>query len=146
VVLTVNGQKFTQPLTVVPDPRVKLVASAYGEQFAFAREVEKERALVAAALAEASAFVKRTDISDVLRRKATEVSGTITGDDFTAPPASESSLRFINQALGKLANAVDSADAAPTTDARTSWTKLKPAADAALAAWTAVKAEAPAPK
>jgi len=47
--------------------------------------------------------VKRTDISDVLRRKATEVSGTITGDDFTAPPASESSLRFINQALGKLA-------------------------------------------
>jgi len=146
VVLSVNGQKFTQPLTVVPDPRVKLPASAYAEQFAFAREVEKERALVSAALAEASTFVKRTDIADALRRKATEVSGTIAGDDFTAPPASESSLRFINQALGKLANAVDSADAAPTPDARTSWAKLKPAADAALAAWAGVKGEAPASK
>jgi photosystem II stability/assembly factor-like uncharacterized protein len=144
VVLTVNGQKFTQPLTVVPDPRVKLPASAYGEQFAFAREVEKERALVVSALGEAAAFVKRTDISDVQRRQADEVSGTITGDDFTAPPPAEGALRFINQQLGKLANAVDSADAAPTTDARTSWSKLKPAAEAALAAWAAVKGEAPA--
>jgi hypothetical protein len=143
VVLTANGQKFTQPLTIVPDPRVSLPASAYAEQFAFAREVEQTRASLAAALSEAAALVKRTDISDALRHKAIEVSGTISGDDFTAPPPSESSIRFINQALGKLANAVDSADGAPTPDARASWAKLKPAADAALAAWAGVKGEAP---
>ncbi|HXA19262.1 MAG TPA: hypothetical protein VN380_19890 [Thermoanaerobaculia bacterium] len=143
VVLTVNGQKFTQPLTVVPDPRVHLPANAYMEQFTFAREVEQTRATVAAALTDAAAFVKRTDIPDALRRKATEVSGTITGDDFTAPPPAESSLRFIGQALSKLAGAIDGADAAPTQDARASWATLKPAADAALAAWTAVKGEAP---
>jgi hypothetical protein len=142
VVLTVNGQKFTQPLTVVPDPRVNLPATAYAEQFAFAREVEQARASLAAALTEAAAFVKRTDITDALRRRATEVSGTITGDDFTAPPASESSLRFLNQALGKLANAIDSADAAPSPDARASWSKLKPTVDAALSAWASVKGDA----
>ena len=76
------------------------------------------------------------------RLKAVEVSGTISGDDFTAPPPSESSLRFINQALTKLAGAIDSADAAPTPDARASWAKLKPAADAALARWAGVKGEA----
>jgi len=146
VVLTVNGQKFTQPLTIVPDPRVKLPASAYAEQFAFAREVEQTRATLAAALTEAAALVKRKDISDALRHKVIEVSGTISGDDFTAPPPSESSLRFINQALSKLAGAIDSADGAPTPDARTSWAKLKPAADAALAAWAGVKGEVPVAK
>jgi hypothetical protein len=143
VVLSVNGQKFTQPLTVVPDPRVNLPATAYAEQFALAREVEQTRALLSAALTEAGAFVKRTDVSEALKHRATEVSGTITVDEFTAPPPPESSLRFINQALAKLANAIDSADTAPTTDARASWAQLKPAADAALAAWAGVKGEAP---
>ncbi|HEX9458789.1 MAG TPA: hypothetical protein VGA84_06565, partial [Thermoanaerobaculia bacterium] len=143
VVLTVNGQKFTQPLTVIPDPRVNLPANAYMEQFTLAREVEQTRATLATALTDAAAFVKRMDIPDALRRKATEVSGTIAGDDFTAPPPPESSLRFLGQALSKLAGAIDGADGAPTPDARASWATLKPAADAALAAWTAVKGEAP---
>ena len=69
VVLTVNGQRFTQPLTVVPDPRISLPASAYAEQFTFAREVEQTRASLAAALTEAGALVKRKDITDVLRQK-----------------------------------------------------------------------------
>jgi hypothetical protein len=143
VVLSVNGQKYTQPLTVVPDPRVNLPANAYAEQFTFAREVEKMRASMSAALTEASAFVKRTDITDALRKKAVEVSGTIAGDAFTAPPPSETTLRFVSQQLDKLAGAIDSADNAPTPDARASWAKLKPAADTALAAWAGVKGEAP---
>ena len=144
VALTVNGQKFTQPLTVVPDPRIKLPMSAYAEQFTLAREVEQTRALLAAALVEAGAFVKRTDITEAQKSRATEVSGTIAGEEFTAPPPPESSLRFINQVLSKLANALDSADGAPTADARASWTILKPAADAALTSWAGVKGEAPA--
>ena len=147
VVLTVNGRKFTQPLTVVPDPRLNLPANAYTEQFALARDVEQERASLAAALGEAGTLVKRKDVPDALRMKVTEVSGVIEGEEFTAPPPAESSLRFINQQLSKLANALDSADAAPTTDARASWARLKPLADAGLAAWLGVKGEAPpAPK
>ena len=146
IVLTVNGQKLTQPLTVVPDPRINLPASAYAEQFALAREVEQTRASLASALGEAAALVKRTDITDALRRKATEVSGTIAGEEFTAPPPPQSSLRFINQALSKLAGALDGSDTAPTADAHASWAKLKPAADAGLATWAVVKSEAPASK
>ncbi len=142
VVLTVNGQSYKQSLTVAPDPRVNLPASAYAEQFALAREVEQMRAALAAALADAGTVVKRTDISDAMKRRVTEVSGTIAGDEFTAPPPSESSLRFISQAIAKVANALDSADSAPTADARASWALLKPRADAALAAWAGVKGEA----
>jgi hypothetical protein len=143
IVLTVNGQKFTQPLTVVPDPRVNLPATAYAEQFGLAREVEQTRASISAALTEAGTFVKRTDISEALKHRATDLSGTTAVDEFIAPPPPESSLRFINQALAKLANAIDSADAVPTQDALISWGQLKPAADAALAAWAVVKGEAP---
>jgi len=143
VVLTVNGQKFTQPLMVAPDPRVKMTAAEYAEQFALARQVEQMRASLSAALTEAGAFVKRTDISEALKRRATDVSGTIAGEEFTAPPPPASSLRFVNQALAKLADALGSADSAPTTDARASWATLKPAAEAALSAWAGVKGEVP---
>ena len=40
VELSVDGKRFRQPLTVVPDPRVKLADDAYAQQFAFAREIE----------------------------------------------------------------------------------------------------------
>ena len=50
-------------------------------------------------------------------------------------PSSTNSLRFIENALGELANVVESADAAPTADARASWAKLKLAADTVLARW-----------
>ncbi len=43
VALTVGTQRLTQPLTVAPDPRVKLPAAAYAEQFALARQVETTR-------------------------------------------------------------------------------------------------------
>jgi hypothetical protein len=145
VVLTVNGQKFTQPLAVVPDPRFKLSMTSYTYQFVLAREVEKARAALANALTEAGALVKRKDVPEALRKKAAEVSGVIEGDDFTAPPPAESSLRFLNQQLSKLANALDSADAVPTADVRASWENLKPRAEAAVTAWAAVKAQAPPP-
>jgi hypothetical protein len=146
VALTVNGKRMVQPLTVAPDPRVELPASAYAEQFALARDVEAARALLAAALTEAGAIVKRADVTEEMKSRATAVSGVISGEAFTAPPPSESSLRFIDQALAKLAGAIDSADAAPTTDARASWAKLKPMADAALAAWKEFGASVPPPR
>ena len=53
VALTVDGQTWTQPLTVAPDPRVHLPADAYAQQFAFARQVEAAQARLAPAEAEA---------------------------------------------------------------------------------------------
>jgi hypothetical protein len=130
VVLTVDGQKLTRPLTVVPDPRIKLAEAAYDEQFALAKEIEAERVLVSAANEEANALAKKSN--DPRIREIADI--TPEGAWWLAP-ASTSSLRFIDNALGNLQSVVDSADVAPTADARASWAKLKPAADAVLARW-----------
>jgi hypothetical protein len=138
VVLTVGDRKLTQPLTVTPDPRINLPASAYAEQFALAKQIEQTRAAIAAAMQEATALTKdKPDLAE--RVKA--ITGGSAGDAFPPPPAPPNSLRFIDGALAKVASAVDSADAAPTRDARDAWAKLKPAADAALAAWKAFRQE-----
>lgn len=130
VVLTAGGQKMTQPLTVVPDPRIKIAQSAYEDQFALAREIEAERALVSAAMEEAGKLAK-TSTDPRIR----EIADLTPEGVWWLAPSSTTSLRFIDSALGNLQNVVDSADAAPTADARASWAKLKPAADAALARW-----------
>ena len=127
LVLTVDGKRLEQPLTVAPDPRITLPPSAYAEQFALAREVEALRARVVAALDAA----KKT-------AGATEIIG---GDPsaWWVIPTSPSTLRYLDNALEKLQAAVDGADVAPTADARASWAKLKPMAEEVLAKWEAMK-------
>ena len=137
VVLTAGDRKLSQPLTVSPDPRVNLPMTAYAEQFALAKQIEQTRTAIASAMEEASALTKaKPDLAE--RIKA--ITGGPAGNAFPPPPAAETSLRFIDQALAKLANAVDGADAAPARDARDAWAKLKPPADAALAAWREFRA------
>jgi hypothetical protein len=139
VVLTVGDQKLTQTLTVAPDPRVNLPASAYAEQFALAKQIEQTRAALSAAMEESNALTKsKPDLAE--RVKA--ITGGAAGEAFPPPPAPTTSIRFIDSALGRLQAAVDGADAAPTTDAREAWAKLKPAADAALRAWTEFRTSA----
>jgi photosystem II stability/assembly factor-like uncharacterized protein len=133
VVLTVDGQKFTQPLTVVPDPRLKLPVSAYAEQFTLSREIEQTRAAVAEAEKEAEELIKKNPTTSA---RAIEISGynPATAESWwLAPPPG--TLRFVAAQLDKLENAVDGADAAPSPDARQSWAKLEPMANAALKAW-----------
>ena len=141
LLLTVNGQRQMATLTIVPDPRVHLPASAYQEQFDVARAVEAERALLAAALEEANPLIKRLENRPALQERAKAISGATSIASFPLPPAEPTSLRFLGEALGKLQNAIDGADTAPTQDARDSWAKLKPAADAALKAWSELNAE-----
>ncbi|HEY2323794.1 MAG TPA: hypothetical protein VGJ82_13135, partial [Thermoanaerobaculia bacterium] len=138
VVLTVDGQKLTQPLSVVPDPRIKLSQAAYDEQFALAREIEAEHALVSAAVEEASTMAKKSADARLHAIADTTPEGV-----WWLSPSSTNSLRFIDSALGALENVVNSADAAPTADARASWAKLKPAADEVLAKWKEYKASHP---
>ncbi len=136
VVLTVGDRKLMQPLTVVPDPRLKLPASAYAEEFALARQIEQTRAALAAAMEEANTFTKSNpDVAESVKA----ITGGSAGESFPPPPAPTTSIRFIDGALAKLQSAVDGADSVPTTDARESWAKLKPAADAALRDWAEFK-------
>ena len=82
---------------------------------------------------------KISDLTTIARANA--ITGGGAPNTFPPPPVATSSLRFIEGALARLASAVDGADSAPSPDAREAWAKLKPAADAALAAWTRFKQE-----
>jgi hypothetical protein len=155
VALTVDGKRLAQPLTVAADPRINLPASAFSDQFAMAKQVEALRVQLAAVLAQANSVTsklgeRRAAATGVLAKsieaaqaRAGEVSGIIPNAEanWWLAPKTTTSLTFVDSALQKLAGSVDSADAAPTPDARESWAKLKPAADAAIAAWNDVKAK-----
>ena len=126
VVLTVNGQRLAQPLTVAPDPRLNLPASAYAEQFALARQIESTRAAVHAALAEAEGIVAKGNDTNMAR--VTEMTEVVSEEQWYLAPRTTTSLRFLDGALQELANAVDGADAAPTPDAREGYARLRPLA------------------
>jgi photosystem II stability/assembly factor-like uncharacterized protein len=100
VVLTVDGRKFTQPLVVTPDPRVRMTPEAYARQFALAREIEQARVTVAGLVEKAPPL----------------------------PPKSEPPLdspAFLAASLQRLANAVDGADADPSPDARAAFEAIR---------------------
>jgi photosystem II stability/assembly factor-like uncharacterized protein len=139
VTLTIDGKPFTQPLTIAPDPRVNLPASAYAEQFALAREIDELHGAISAALDEAEKLIADPKTSEADRKRALEISEVNSPEMWWLAPRTTTSLRFLDTQLQKLEQAVDSADAAPTQDAREGFAKVKPLADAALAAWRSVK-------
>ena len=151
VVLTVDGRRLEQPLTVVPDPRVELPPEAYREQLTLARQIEALQARVAelerqvgeltrdlTARRETAPEAMRADLDAVLERLAA-ISGIEAPADpaslWWLPPTSAESLRYADGALGDLAQAVDGADAAPSADARTGYGKLAALIDALARRW-----------
>jgi photosystem II stability/assembly factor-like uncharacterized protein len=151
VELTVDGVTYRQPLTVKPDPRVKVPQAGLMQQFALARKVE--RAELRAATAE-SAAVKLLDALDLrLRRGGAEHAAiaalygktrNISGEwPFpqhrplfgAGPPRNVRSLVMLSLDLMHLERAVDGADAAPSPDASAGYRILMRQLDATLAAW-----------
>jgi len=159
VELTVDGRRYRQALTVAPDPRVGLPASAYAEQFALARRVEALQARVAAANAEAAALRKRLDerlderragaspavlaALDAFARRLAEASGAQPASNpynaWASPPRRVETLAFLARALDELMGAVDGADAAPSPDARAGEQRLAALCERTLAAWAAFR-------
>ncbi len=139
VSLIAAGQRLTQPLTIAPDPRISLPASAYADQFALAREIEAKRAAVRQALTEAERQLKV--VTDETRRaRMRDIADVASEEQWYLAPRSTSTLRYLDAKLQDLENAVDGADAEPTFDAREAWTKLRAAADSTLAQWSAFMA------
>ena len=139
VALTVDGKRFTQPLTIAPDPRIDLPQSAYAEQFALSRAIEEERVAVAAALAEAADVIPK--LTGAAREHAIEVTDVdpATADAWWITPAHTTSLRFFDAQLGKLAEAVGDADAAPSPDAKEGFAQVRKGVEAALREWAQLK-------
>jgi hypothetical protein len=160
LVLTADGRRHEQELEIVPDPRIDLSPEAYREQFELARHVLELRAPVAAAGKEASKLLRaihkrRSLVPEPLRPSLDSLAidaGAVAGADPDDPdgawwlaPASVTTLRWLDFALGRLYQAIDGADAAPGPDVRASLAALEPMATAALDAWQAIERDQLAP-
>jgi hypothetical protein len=153
--LSVDGKRLRQPVSVAPDPRVKLADDAYAQQFEFARSIEAAQLRVAAARGEAKnlhmalagaraaagANAQLTAAIDALDKDVVVRAGIIDAGNsrnaWALPAPSTTSLRFIGETFGNFAAAAASADAAPTPDARAGYAVAIASLDKGLAEWTA---------
>jgi hypothetical protein len=148
--LTVDGKTLTQPLDVTPDPRVRIPAAAYAEQFRVAGQIEAAQVRVASALQAASKLqaavtARRASGSpdaegaiDAFQARLTAVLGDVPATNPSSTswmPPRPASLRFLSASLDALDLAVLGADAAPSPDARTGLAKIEAMIPAALASW-----------
>ncbi|MBV9435619.1 MAG: hypothetical protein JOZ44_06185 [Acidobacteria bacterium] len=156
VKLTSAGQSYSQPLTVVLDPRVKTSQADLEAQFAAAEQVEQMQAQIAPARQEgnrvrgqlqklqasAGSNLKVKDALDAFDRKLTSTLGApsrefgggpgVASEDFT-------SLDYVNRSLSTLAFSVDGAPAAPTQSDVAGIRNARQILDSALAAWQQLK-------
>ena len=143
----------TRPLVVAKDPRVRATDADLAEQFALARSVEAERVRVDSALAAAQRLRSRVAAQRAKAAKAPASPALSALDSFAArleaaagpSPESETAfeegeaeptnLRRLSSELARFQRTVESADAAPTPDARAGLDHRRAAAAAGLAQW-----------
>ncbi len=154
VELVVDGQHYTQPLVLAPDPRIHLSDSAYAAQFALARRIETLQTRIGAASGQADAIRKALDARrksaigaaasalDAFASRVDDISGSISSPNpfngWAFPPKRVQSLAYLARALGQLREAVDGADAAPSPDAKAGYAKLAALVESTLHEWNGV--------
>lgn len=148
--LTALGRTLTRPLVVVKDPR--LLAAITDEdlvlQNEFARDIQAERVRVAAAQKQANEL--RAQISarrkeapaaalDAFAKAVDHAAGppirTAGEEFFDDEEIAPTTLRRLATSLAGLQAAVESADSAPTPDARTGFAERRKMVDEGLARW-----------
>ena len=154
--LKVGDRSYRRVLTLAPDPRVKLPASAYDAQFTLSRDIERARLEIATASKDAEG------IHGAIADRGKKASGALAAalleadrqlisfsdiqppkrspDSLGAAPSTIRGLRYLSEAFRNLARAVDRADAAPSRDAREGYAKHRTLLDHVLADWRRFKA------
>jgi photosystem II stability/assembly factor-like uncharacterized protein len=154
--LTVNGQSYTQPFTVVMDPRVKTSAEDVAKQFAAEQQISSAIERDAAALSTArsvrdqlkSLRPQASDRSqgqsivaaiDAFDRKLVNLAGSEQRRrDETAADAGPTLAR-LNGTLATLLTVVDSADAPPSAQAMQALDGAQKNLDQLLATWQQIQ-------
>jgi hypothetical protein len=153
VVLTVAGGKSeTQSLTIHMDPRVKTSADDLHRQFELDRKIsdalhrDYQAILQVRSLrAQLKSVTEHKPSPEVaakvanLEAQAAVIEG-VDGAQFLSTPEGRSLVR-LNSGLGTLLSALDSADAAPTTQQSAMFADLEKALNTQLAAWEQIKAK-----
>ena len=154
VKLTVNGQSYTQPLTVKMDPRVKVSQADLQKQFDTARAVAALQPQVQQRLGQAAAL--RSGIGKLmsqapenvksalrdLSKKIDAVAGAqpiIDAEGFPPPVTEHTSLLSISGELQRVAQSVNAGDAAPTDNALKALGEAQQTFTAASAKWDELK-------
>jgi photosystem II stability/assembly factor-like uncharacterized protein len=151
--LTLGGKVATQPLDVVRDPRLpsSVTDADLVRQYELARDVQAERVRLAAGLRQADALRKQIGALRVTAsgEAASELDALTKSIDRAAGPppltpaeerfglrdAEPTSLRRLASSLSELQSIVESADAAPTPDARAAFDDRRKLAAQGLARW-----------
>jgi photosystem II stability/assembly factor-like uncharacterized protein len=152
VKLTVDGKNYTQPLTIKMDPRVKTssadlkaqfvletkITDAMHRDFAALTQVRKLRARLKE-LQQSGGQNVQAAIAD-LDKKVAELEGVEGGygASFLASPSGRGLVR-LNEGLNRLLSIVDSADAAPTTQAVAMFGDVEKTLDEQLIRWTEIQ-------
>jgi hypothetical protein len=154
VELSAHGQTLRQPLTLKPDPRVKIPPAALEREFELASKVHRAAKQGAKAIEEATGLLKvltaraphETKLRPAVARlmaATSDVSGLPLPTDKRAArpgsPAPPGSLKDLSKALDNLESAVDGADADPSADARAAYAKLTLLLAAKLQRWQNLK-------
>ena len=160
VKLAVGEKTYAQPLVVKIDPRVKVTPAGIYQQYALAARVTLGMNQSYTALDEVKALRGQLktlrdgtglaaapkamgNAVTALDRKAGTIAGGEAEDQFAAqtPGMRESNLTRLNTEFGQLLAVVDSADAAPTTQAVTVANEMQKTLDGLLARWRVLKEE-----
>jgi hypothetical protein len=156
VKLSVDGKIFSEPLTVAHDPRVTIPAAAYDEEFDLARKIEAQQVKLAEATHAAHALhaaldKARTDTSGGLLQSIDALDAEVVAaanivnvpnpyNAWTFPPDNTQNFLYLGAAFDKLMRAVDGgADAAPSPDSQTGFTRLSGLLDASLQKWHGIE-------
>jgi len=153
VKLTVDGKSYTQPLTVRMDPRVKTSEADLRKQFEMEAGIVKGMNETYETLQQVRSLRPQVtdragktkgalaDSLNALDKQAGELEGASQGAFFGVPPGGKQAenLSTLNQHFGQLLNIVDSADAAPTTQAAAVYLELEESLGKLLAQWKKVR-------
>jgi photosystem II stability/assembly factor-like uncharacterized protein len=158
--LTVNGKSTSQPLTIKMDPRVSTPQPALVREFAAAATVAARLGEISAALEDAGELRKQiaarskdasgnAEIAKALAQldqETKELASSGENEEFglfglSIPGPGPVPLDKVSRALTGLLLIVDSADAAPTSDATTAIEKWDAAARETLARWNVARTQ-----
>jgi hypothetical protein len=141
VELDVDGQQLRQPLEIVADPRVTVTPADFQAQFDLAQRLEQLRVSAHSMLKEVDAAKDRLKGNAAALQQIDAVVGS------PPPPLGSSdvaTLLGLSDRIDTLADAVESADAAPTPDEVSGYRILSAALNAISQRWNTLKGELPA--
>lgn len=152
--LTVNGKSYSQPLTVVMDPRIKTPAAALEQQLTLSLQVSDLMTKDYNAVAEVRGLQEQLEklktqtqygpASDALSRFETHLAdfGTKPPPEYDIEGESHHArydLAALNSQLVRVFDVLQGSDNAPTTQAVAAVRQIQSSVDEELAAWNRVK-------